>query len=106
MNDRVPVVRLRASLGALVASLERGAAPRISENDLRAEVCAVVDDLHSLDWPPERVIIAVKQMTADAGLRPSRSIMSRTLELEGTDELLARIVRWCIEQYYHAAPMH
>jgi len=106
VNDRPPVLRLRVSLRTLVASLERGQAPAVSERDLYQDVCAVVDDLHSLGWPPERVLIAMKQLAGETGLRPSRAFTTATQPLNWSDELLARIVRWCIEQYYHKAELH
>ena len=106
MNDRPPVVQLRASLSTLVSSLEHGRGARIPDDEIRAQVCAVVDDLRSLGWQPERVIIAMKELASDAGLRPSRRFMSVRQELERSDELLANIVRWTIERYYHEAPLH
>lgn len=106
MDQRAPIVRLRTSFTTVATSLEGGQAPGVSESDLRAQVCAAVDDLHDLGWPPERVIIAIKQLAGEAGLRPSRSFLSVSRELEWSDALLARIVRWCIEQYYHDAALH
>ena len=104
LNDRPSVLRLRASLRTTVALLERGRRVGVSESDLRKDVCAVVDDLRSLEWPPERVIIAIKQIARETGLRPSRAFTTVSEPLESGDELLARVVRWCIEQYYQDVP--
>jgi hypothetical protein len=61
---------------------------------------AAVDDLRQLGWPPERVIIAVKQIAEDAGLRPSRSVLMIADEATPNDAAIQQVVRCCIEQYY------
>jgi len=35
---------------------------------LRDEVCAIVDEMKAAGWPPERAIIAIKQIATEAGL--------------------------------------
>jgi hypothetical protein len=79
--------------------IERG--PRLDDS-LRDEVCAVVDELKGAGWPPERVIVAVKRIADDAGLRPSRNVLSATGDLSPDDALLVRMVQWCIERNYRA----
>jgi hypothetical protein len=71
-----------------------------ADKALRDEVCAVVDELKALGWPPERTIIAIKGIADDAGLAPSRSVMLRDKDLSPRDALLAKVVRWTIECYY------
>jgi hypothetical protein len=66
-------------------------------------VCAVVDELKNAGWTPERVIVGVKQIAEDAGLRPTRSILSATAPLTERDVAIVHMVRWCVEQYYGVA---
>jgi hypothetical protein len=95
MQDRPPIVAFRAYLTTLVRT-------RAEPTDaaLREHVCAVCDDLRSLGWPPERVIIGVKQLAREAGLRPSVDLLRVGGTLNTHDAVLSNIVRWCIERYY------
>lgn len=71
-----------------------------TDKALRDEVCALVDDLKALGWPPERTIIAIKEIAVDAGLVPSRGVLVRDRDLDPRDALVAKLVRWTIECYY------
>jgi hypothetical protein len=102
MHNRPAVVALRASLTALADST--GAKPSPSEDELHKQVCSVVDDLRELGWPPERVIIAMKELANEAGLRPSTHLMTVNDSLGPKDAVLAKVVRWCIERYYFDVP--
>ena len=99
MYDRPTVVALREHLAAVVQA-HPSLADEHNVEAIRARVGGVVDDLKAAGWPPERVIIAVKQIAADAGLSPSRSVLSATLPLNEYDAAIVNMVRWCIEQYY------
>jgi len=83
---------------ALRDGIRTGAGPEA----LHEEVCAVVDHLKAAGWPLERVIVAVKRIAADAGLRPTRLVLSATATLGSSDALLVRIVQWSIERYSDA----
>lgn len=100
MNELTTVVTLRASLYSLVAAHRRGLHSGMKESALRAQVVAVVDELRALGWPPERIVIAVKQIAADAGLRPSPHFPNEAGTPTDQDNLLFRIVSWCITRYY------
>jgi len=65
-------------------------------------VCSVVDELKAAGWPPERAIIAIKEIAQDAGLAQSQHVLVRDLDLAPRDALLAKVVRWTIECYYDA----
>jgi len=69
---------------------------------LQSQVYAVVDELKEAGWPPERVIIAVKQIVADAGLRPSGAVVQRAGALTNGDAIVLDVVRWSIDRYYGA----
>ena len=76
--------------------------PCVDAEALHDEVCAVVDELKGANWPPERIIVAVKRIADDAGLRPSRNVLYASGELSLDDALLVQMIRWCIERYYRA----
>lgn len=63
---------------------------------LHEEVCDYVRDLRDRGLPPETVVIAMKHAVRDAtlGLAPYQ------VERRRSAELLDRVVRWCIEEYY------
>jgi hypothetical protein len=63
-------------------------------------VCAVIDDLKAAGWPPERAIIAIKEIAQEAGLTQSQGVLVRNRDLNPRDALLAKLVRWTIECYY------
>ena len=69
---------------------------------LHRVLCTVVDDLKALDWPPELVLISVKEVAAEAGYRAHFSRADRSLA--NRDELVARITRWTIERYFRKEP--
>lgn len=73
----------------------------MKESLLRAQVAAVVDELRALGWPAERIVIAVKEVATDAGLRPSPHFPNVSTAPTNQDDLLARIVSWCITRYYN-----
>jgi hypothetical protein len=71
--------------------------------ELQRHVCDFVDDRKAAGWPPERVIIAVKQIAREAGLRPSTAIASKYVTLTNQDNFLVELVGWCIHRYYASA---
>jgi hypothetical protein len=99
MYERRPVVALRDYLATFVAA-HLSLAEDSSREEMHQRVCAMVDELKAAGWPPERVIVAVKQVADDAGLRPSRGVLSAKNALTEQDTAVVYMVRWCIEQYY------
>lgn len=59
-----------------------------------------VHERRSLGWPPERVIVVLKQVAQEAGLQSADRVSTLDAEITARDELLAEMVRWCIEAYY------
>jgi len=100
MYTRPAVVALRDYLGVLVTTHPHLLARHQAE--LRFHVRGVVDELKAVGWPPERVIVAIKQIADDAGLHPSRHLLSATGPLSEPDAAIVHMVRWCIEYYYSA----
>jgi len=90
-------IELRSHLSALNIPLDRST--RIA---LRAHVARYVDEGKELGWTPQHVIVAVKRIAHDAGLRPSENIMDAEARpaMTPTDRLLVDLVGWCIDRYY------
>jgi hypothetical protein len=95
MDNQADSTELRSSLAALQHPISATA-----RKALRRVVCEYVDRLRDLGWPPERVIVAVKHVAREAGLYPSKQVMS-AVNLAAEDALLVEMVGWCIERYYY-----
>ena len=70
-----------------------------TDSTLHDEVCSVVDELKDAGFPLERAIIAIKEISLEAGLTQSRGVLMRDHDLDPYDALLAKVVRWTIECY-------
>ena len=82
-------------------TLSLSATSRPDDKVLREEVCSVVDEMKAAGWPPERAIIAIKQIATQAGLMESRAVLVLTnAQLDARDALMAKVIRWTIECYY------
>lgn len=101
MLNSPKVLALRDSLVRASTTLATSAYTS-TDTELRDEVCDVVEEVKKLGWPPERAIIAVKEIAGEAGLIQSPRVLLKNGELDGRDALLAKIVRWTIECYYDA----
>jgi len=73
-----------------------------AQRELQECVWNYVDDRKCAGWPVERVIIAMKQIARDAGLKPSSFIARPEAQITSRDELLVEMVGWCIRRYYGA----
>jgi hypothetical protein len=95
-----PKVRaLRDTLARAVTTLSTSLYTT-SDKVLHDEVCDVVDELKAAGWPPERSIIAMKEIAQEAGLTQSQGVLVRDRDLAPRDALLAKVIRWTIECYY------
>jgi hypothetical protein len=74
-----------------------------TEREIRETVCEYVDQLKELGLPPERIIVAVKRLANEAGVRATSRLVATPATLEGADKLLVDMVAWCIERYYGPA---
>ena len=86
---------LRTSLSAVLRD------PMLASRDagLRQHVCAFVDQAKAKGWPPERVLVEVKTIAREVGFEV-RSAMGNADSPETRDEVLTKVVGWCIEHYY------
>ncbi len=71
---------------------------------LHVAIVGYVDRARALGWPPERVIVTVKQIAYDSGVHPADRVMGATANLTTSDELLITMIRWCIDRYYFTGP--
>ena len=71
--------------------------------EVYARVCEYVDAAKALGWPPERVIVDVKRVARDAGLRMTGNAFRSGFRPTGVDLLLGDMVGWCIHRYYGRA---
>lgn len=71
-----------------------------AQRELQRCVWAYVDDRKAAGWPAERVIIAVKQLARDVGIKPSTIIVKRDARPTTRDEFLVDMIGWCIHRYY------
>lgn len=84
-------------LAGVRAAREAYAATR----ELREAVCAHVRDLKERGYPPERVLIEVKGLLAEAGIRKTGPLADRGSAALGPEtEIVERVVEWCIEEYF------
>lgn len=71
-----------------------------SARGLNRLVADFVHERRALGWPPERVIVALKQVAQEAGLQSADRVSTLDAEITARDELLGEMVRWCIDAYY------
>lgn len=95
MRDQSPTLALRDAFASLPPALSAQA-----KEQLRNKVEKFVDLAKAKDWPIERVIVAIKQVAAEAGVRSSTDVLRTNSHLEVRDALLLDVVRWCVERYY------
>ncbi|MFN2567396.1 MAG: hypothetical protein ABR499_20560 [Gemmatimonadaceae bacterium] len=97
---------LTTSEGLVLAVVRAARAARAPTAELRDAVCAYVRDLKARGYPPERVLVAVKTLAADAGLRRTAwaDRDSKSVHQSPEDEIMDRVVAWCIEEFFRAPP--
>jgi hypothetical protein len=84
---------VRANLRAL-ADLTEPPSAAVRES-LKLRVFAAVDELKAMGWPIEKIIVRMKELTDEVGLKPfpGNPAPSR-------DAVVRDVVRWCIERYF------
>jgi hypothetical protein len=87
-----------------VAAVRAAREARAATPELRDAVCDHVRELKRRGYPPERVLIAVKALLAEAGVTKAGPLANRSSATLGPEtEIVERVVAWCIEEYFHAA---
>ena len=89
----MPADRLRRRLADLTFPLDDDA-----RSEVRRCVDEYVDSLKAQDAPPERVLVGLKHLAEEAGVR-SRALPAAASRGSRSD-LLMDMVAWSIERYY------
>jgi hypothetical protein len=98
MSDGPAGVALRTSLASAAVQSDGAAASHSAM--LRQRVFAAVDELKSTGWPVERIIVRLKEVAIDAGLRASGTAHRSSRAAGDGGAIVDDVVRWCIERYY------
>ena len=69
-----------------------------AREELRRQVSEYVDEAHRAEWPPERMLVEVKQILRASGYRTSSIVSGRYKEVR--DALVEQIVHLCIVEYF------
>jgi hypothetical protein len=86
-------VRLRR---AIVAVVQRGG-PRV---ELETAARELVTELRSRDQPPEQVLLRIKEILAEAGLRPGHTLAADGSELLNEAALYRDVITSSIRYYF------
>jgi hypothetical protein len=87
-----------------VAAVRAAREARAATPELRDAVCDYVRDLKRRGYPPERVLIAVKALLAEAGVRKTGPLADGGSATLGPEtEIVERVVAWCIDEYFPPA---
>jgi hypothetical protein len=100
MDQHPAAVRLRDMLAGASSDFGAVLSDQRRQEELRHQVCSVVDHLREIGWPAERIIVALKQIAKEAGLAPSLSLTKFSDPLTDSDALLVRLVRWGIDHHF------
>jgi hypothetical protein len=73
-------------------------------SELREAVCAHVRELKARGYPPERMLVVVKALLAEAGIRKTGPLADRGSATLGPETQICEcVVAWSIEEYFAAA---
>jgi hypothetical protein len=90
----MPANRLRRQLAELTFPLDA-----YTRTEVQHLVQEYTDSLKAQDWPPERVLIGLKRIADESGIRSSS--LPRTEGRASRSDLLMDMVAWSIERYYN-----
>lgn len=71
-----------------------------SRDELEAAARDMVTELRNKDQPPEQVLLRVKEVLAQAGLRPGHTLAADGSELMGDATLYREVVSSSIRYYF------
>lgn len=99
----MPSSVLRRSERQILAAIRAAREARAATPELRDAVCDHVQELKHRGYPPERVLIAVKDLLAEAGVRKTGPLADRGSPTLGPTDIVERVVGWCIDEYFPPA---
>ena len=71
-----------------------------SREELEAAARALVLELRTENAPPERMLLRIKDILAEAGLRPAYASTDSTTPIRGEAAIYRSVIDWSILQYY------
>jgi hypothetical protein len=89
-----PTSDLRRTLNAVASG-------RASRRDLERAATDLVSHLRREQHAPEQMLLRIKEVLADAGLRPTYA-STEDSSLGGDANLYRDVIAWCIRSYYEA----
>jgi len=99
MRDSKHVAELAGPLKAHLSTIRFPLSAAV-RREIRIEVCEYAARLKELGIPPERVLVALKSVATEAGVKSTPSISFLPADLDSKEELLVDLVEWCIDGYY------
>ena len=85
----------------ILAAIRAAREARAATPELRDAVCDHVRELKRRGYPPERVLIAVKALLSEAGVRKTGPLAGGGSATLGPETgIVERVVAWCIEEYF------
>ena len=71
-----------------------------SSQELEAAARELVMALRSANSPPEAMLLRIKEILAEAGLRPAYASTDAATPLRGESAIYRSVIEWSIKQYY------
>jgi len=93
---------LTTSERLILAVVRAARAARSPTPELREAVCDYVRELKARGYPPERVLVAVKALLAEGGVKRSAWADGDAAAIHPENEVVDRVVTWCVEEYLPA----
>jgi hypothetical protein len=94
-------IAVRASLAAIA---DKSTLSGSDTSQLHQRICVAVDELKTVGWPIERIIVRLKQVAEEVGFRPPQNTHLTTGEIDRREVVWDEIVKECIDQYYKLRP--
>lgn len=69
-------------------------------SDLRRLVQETVDEYKANAWPPEQMVIGIRHIARDAGLRSPYMVAGVASTATPGNDLLSEIVQWSLDHYF------
>ena len=91
-NSNDAVARMRRAIDA-----SRNGGPR---SELEAAAIQLVEELKRANQRPEQMLLRIKSLLADAGLRPSYALLDSGAPTELEERVYRDVIDWSIRYYY------
>jgi hypothetical protein len=103
--ETAPGARQDGTEGAALGRMRRAVAAVMSGNGSKPELEAaaeeLVTELRQANQPPEQMLLQIKEILAEAGLRPTYGAPAENAALLGDDASVYRdVIAWSIRSYY------